>query len=530
MTSLWATPFLALPLLFLLFLAAVPVVESAITNTTVDDADPAFVFSGSWTPTSAAHPCDFCSSKPDPSQTFDQTWTDGNYRAGSKTLTTGTFTFTGSAVYIFGIDQADSQPDIVFTLGATTATHHYTGSARFAYNALFFAATGLPADQTHTVSWVFNTNPTTGVQVQAALFDYAVVTSGSADPPTQPAAPPSTNTPSPTTPAAAPATSLVTVIKTQAAPSPSPTLSAVTANSPNSLTTTTTTSSVSVTTILKSVSPAGQSSSSSSANKASSAVSETALAHAVVLSTSATSSQTPVPTSTQDSPAALTSAHHVDVGAIVGAVIGVLVGGVLAFVLFVLFRRRRQVKRSQQDAERRAAGLPPVQGEMRRIRGNNVLQPFVDERPPASLTVGNLFATSTFASASSNANPPLSRSGTMTRETLPLSPEAAAAPLSVDTRAGRFPPEKMAGYIVPTPVAGPSRSISRQPSQSQSETSSRRDTVYSEANPPSLYPSERERYLEQRLATLEAHVANQLPPPYEQPEPPATPGLPPPAI
>jgi hypothetical protein len=88
---------------------------------------------------------------------------------------------SGSAVYIFGIDQAESQPDIVFTLGSTQSTHHYTGTERFAYNALFFSATGLPADQTHTVNWIFNIDQSTGVGVQAALFDYAIVTSGTAD-------------------------------------------------------------------------------------------------------------------------------------------------------------------------------------------------------------------------------------------------------------------------------------------------------------------------------------------------------------
>lgn len=84
-------------------------------------------------------------------------------------------------MYIFGIDQANSQPDIAFTLGSTQAVHHYTGTERFVYNALFFSATGLAADETHTVNWIFNIDPSTGVGVQAALFDYAIVTSGTDD-------------------------------------------------------------------------------------------------------------------------------------------------------------------------------------------------------------------------------------------------------------------------------------------------------------------------------------------------------------
>ncbi|KAF8151844.1 hypothetical protein K438DRAFT_382428 [Mycena galopus ATCC 62051] len=165
----------------LLFLLCAPSANGAITNTTVDDTDPSFQFDGAWTSVSASNPCGGCSSKPDPTQTFGETWHDGNYRTGASETTGGSFTFTGSAVYIFGIDQAQSQPDIAFTLGNTQSVHHYTGTEQFAYHALFFSATGLDADQTYTVNWNFNIDPTTGVGVQAALFDYAIVTSGTDD-------------------------------------------------------------------------------------------------------------------------------------------------------------------------------------------------------------------------------------------------------------------------------------------------------------------------------------------------------------
>ncbi|KAJ6626178.1 hypothetical protein B0H10DRAFT_547596 [Mycena sp. CBHHK59/15] len=177
----------ALAVLLLVLLCA-PSANGAITNTTIDDTNSAFTFSGSWTAVSPSDPCAGCSSKPDASQTFGETWHDGNYRTGASETTTGSFTFTGSAVYIFGIDQANSQPDIAFTLGSTQAVHHYTGTERFAYNALFFHATGLAADQTHTVNWIFNIDPSTGVGVQAALFDYAIVTSGTNDAAAQPSA------------------------------------------------------------------------------------------------------------------------------------------------------------------------------------------------------------------------------------------------------------------------------------------------------------------------------------------------------
>lgn len=86
-------------------------------------------------------------------------------------------------MYIYGIDQANSQPNIVFTLGSTQSTHHYTGTEQYAYHALFFSATQLPEDE-YTVNWIFETDPSTGVLLQEALFDYAIVTSGTDDPTT----------------------------------------------------------------------------------------------------------------------------------------------------------------------------------------------------------------------------------------------------------------------------------------------------------------------------------------------------------
>ncbi|KAJ7223133.1 hypothetical protein GGX14DRAFT_162809 [Mycena pura] len=188
-------PFLSFLSVFLLLVCA-PSANSAVSNTTIDDTSSAFVFTGEWTAVSDSQPCEFCSSQPDPSQTFGGTWHDGNCRTGATDTTTGSFTFTGSAVFIYGIDQAQSQPNIVFTLGGTQTTHHYTGTERFAYNALFFSATGLEAGQTHTVNWIFNVDSDTDVVVQSALFDYAIVTSGTDDVPTS-VTTPSTN-PNPT--------------------------------------------------------------------------------------------------------------------------------------------------------------------------------------------------------------------------------------------------------------------------------------------------------------------------------------------
>ncbi|KAJ7221047.1 hypothetical protein B0H12DRAFT_1152005 [Mycena haematopus] len=150
----------------------------AIINTTFDDSSSSFTFTqGAWNTITPSSPCTICSSKPDPSQIYESTWHDGNIRDGAPVGTSGSFTFKGSAVYIFGIDQTSIQADIAFTLGSIQQVHHYTGTVQFVYNALFFSATGLPSDQTQTVEWVLNVADTT-ITVQAALFDYAIVTSG----------------------------------------------------------------------------------------------------------------------------------------------------------------------------------------------------------------------------------------------------------------------------------------------------------------------------------------------------------------
>ncbi|KAJ7827490.1 hypothetical protein B0H14DRAFT_2814479 [Mycena olivaceomarginata] len=168
-----------LPHSFVFLLLAV-LTSAAIINTTIDDSSSSFTFTGTWNTITPSSPCTICSSKPDPSKMHDGTWRDGNIRIGAPVGTSGSFTFTGSAVYIFGIDQTSSQPDIAFTVDSIQQTHHYTGSELFVYDALFFSATGLASDETHTVNWVFNVADT-GVEVQAALFDYAIVTSGKED-------------------------------------------------------------------------------------------------------------------------------------------------------------------------------------------------------------------------------------------------------------------------------------------------------------------------------------------------------------
>jgi hypothetical protein len=94
-------------------------------------------------------------------------------------LNANAFTLTGSAVYIYGIDQANFMAGMVFTLGSDTATHYYPNTEPIIFRSLFFSASGLPS-QSHTVTWKLVANPTlTGgnVDPQEVVFDYAVVTS-----------------------------------------------------------------------------------------------------------------------------------------------------------------------------------------------------------------------------------------------------------------------------------------------------------------------------------------------------------------
>jgi hypothetical protein len=163
-----ALPF-PLVLLLIAFVAAVP------TNVTIDDADLAyFTWSASTSSTSApwaaiapGAPCDFCSAQPPTTDIQDQTWHDGT------NLSSGSFVFQGSDVYLYGIDLANPA-NISFALdGKPQEAHHYAGPDRFVFRALFFAAHDLAPGVNHTVEWAVHATKT---NASTALFDYAVFT------------------------------------------------------------------------------------------------------------------------------------------------------------------------------------------------------------------------------------------------------------------------------------------------------------------------------------------------------------------
>ncbi|KAF7331258.1 hypothetical protein MKEN_00002900 [Mycena kentingensis (nom. inval.)] len=167
----------------LLTLAApllLPVAHAVPTNVTIDDADLGY-FSwspgseddpsapASWAAISPGHECGYCSAQPLSSSIHDGTWHDGS------NTSVGSISFQGTAIWLYGID-LDNPANISFTLdGAPAGSHHYNGSARFIFDALFFSASGLSAKEgeNHTVAWTLHATKTNGT---TALFDYAVVT------------------------------------------------------------------------------------------------------------------------------------------------------------------------------------------------------------------------------------------------------------------------------------------------------------------------------------------------------------------
>ncbi|KAJ7852044.1 hypothetical protein B0H14DRAFT_3866146 [Mycena olivaceomarginata] len=158
-----------LPLVFFAFIASSPTntVQAALTNVTIDDTNSNFwTFAGSWNVVTPTTPCVGCFAQPDPGLAHNSTWHDGDFLAGS-------FTFQGSAVYIYGID-IPHPANILFAMNNPTkeSFHHYSGED-CVYNSLFFSATSLDPKVPHTVTWILETSSDGG---GVGLFDYAVVT------------------------------------------------------------------------------------------------------------------------------------------------------------------------------------------------------------------------------------------------------------------------------------------------------------------------------------------------------------------
>ncbi|KAJ7064851.1 hypothetical protein C8F01DRAFT_1367088 [Mycena amicta] len=142
--------------------------RAILINITVDDTDTtAWTWAGSWNAITRQNPCTVCFAQPDGSRTHNYSWHDGD-------LLSGSFTFQGVAVYIYGIDVVDPA-NITFAMSnpPISAFHYKDSGGGYIYNSLFFSASGLDGTSQHTVTWMETLNPIGG---GAGLFDYAVVT------------------------------------------------------------------------------------------------------------------------------------------------------------------------------------------------------------------------------------------------------------------------------------------------------------------------------------------------------------------
>ncbi|KAJ7175116.1 hypothetical protein C8R43DRAFT_1102402 [Mycena crocata] len=365
-------------------------VSAALANLTIDDANSTFFTfdaAPAWTAISPASPCDYCSARPQTANIHDQTWHDG--RNGSS----GSFTFQGTAVYIYGIDLANPA-NISFTLDdAPAGSHYYNGSEQFVFNALFFRARDLSPNASHTLAWTLRTMRNNGV---TALFDYAIVT-----------------------------------------------------------------------------------------------VEDT---HG----TDATTSSSPSTNSANSATFSSSSKSNSRTGSIAGVVVGVLVlVFLLAAAIFFLLRRRRRNASPATDTD--AAKEKPRLG---RVRAKYVVQPFV-ERTPAPP-----------GHRSGGGTSPISTGGTS-----PIS-GGAASPVSP----GGTSPSR--GKMYEATWTDATTTMASQPHSHTQLSSSNMASSLTDADASTvitsstLTSSARERFLEDRLAILEAHVGQHLPPPYESPRQP----------
>ncbi|KAF9071945.1 hypothetical protein BDP27DRAFT_1321186 [Rhodocollybia butyracea] len=269
-------------------------------QTTIDDAQSAFSFASAWNVITPSDPCSGCAFKPDASQILDGTWHEGSV-AGS----TGSLTFDGTGVSLFGVVNGAETCAMTFVLDGVTSSLDLSAipPSVKTYNYQYFAQNGLSTGA-HTLSWTIGAS----VDNAIALIDYAVVTSAAAV-----AAPVGTTNPGSSPTPSSPAGAQTTTVTSQASAS----------SSSN--------------TQLSSSSPipgSGSPTSSSQPNSSSpNSTIGTSLVTSMVISSATSTPAADVSLAPQKPKTAL----------IVGAVLGSVLGLVLAFaLLFLILRRRRR--------------------------------------------------------------------------------------------------------------------------------------------------------------------------------------------
>ncbi|KAF7316305.1 hypothetical protein MIND_00149200 [Mycena indigotica] len=172
------------PVCTVLALSWIAYSSAILVNVTFDDTDAAWAWSSGWHAITRENPCADCAAQPDGNRPYNHSWHDGS-------LDSGSFTFQGVAVYIFGVDISNpAQFTFAMSNPSISSSHFKDTGGGYLYDSLFFSAKDLDGAQRHTVSFqqVHGANAP-GV---AGLLDYAVVTVDreSSPPPTQPQPPP----------------------------------------------------------------------------------------------------------------------------------------------------------------------------------------------------------------------------------------------------------------------------------------------------------------------------------------------------
>ncbi|GJE89322.1 hypothetical protein PsYK624_054210 [Phanerochaete sordida] len=176
-----------LSVLFTLGVLYPPTVFGALVNVTVDDQnlDPvteeSISYEGPW---DRQPGCLECTAKPDPLRAYDGTWHDASFDVNSSSqliVPNATFSFIGTAIYVFGMVDNSYGIELVFYLDdkpSGSYTRPPSTDQAFTFSQTYFWAEGLP-HTTHVLK-MQNGRPETAQQ-SVVLFDYLVYTRDDGD-------------------------------------------------------------------------------------------------------------------------------------------------------------------------------------------------------------------------------------------------------------------------------------------------------------------------------------------------------------
>ncbi|GJE89335.1 hypothetical protein PsYK624_054340 [Phanerochaete sordida] len=156
--------------------------SGALVNVTVDDQGADSVtgkvigYEGLW---KIQPGCVDCDAMPNPENAQQGTWHDAPFDVTEPpvlVLSNATFSFTGTAIYVFGMVDTSFGIDLVFYLDEEVSGHYtnpQSGLPGYSYHQLYFQAQGLQNIQ-HTIK--LQNGRLDQMQPSVALFDYLVYT------------------------------------------------------------------------------------------------------------------------------------------------------------------------------------------------------------------------------------------------------------------------------------------------------------------------------------------------------------------